>query len=111
MQTGMRVRETLWFKMGEQAVEPANDEAPVSQLPIEERYADDGTVTASDHAAFSVQTGTTNYLPLIKKKDGEPDPVELASLVGEMKQGRRKIFAVIGASAVVVAAALVVYVS
>ncbi|MEO8703532.1 MAG: hypothetical protein ABI867_26020 [Kofleriaceae bacterium] len=110
----MRVRETLWFKMGEQAAspQPANDEAPTApELPIEERYADDGSVTATDQANYSVKTGTTSYVPVIADADAPPaDDSHLDSLVGEMKRGRRKIFAVLGASAVVICA-IVLYVS
>jgi hypothetical protein len=101
----MRVRETLWFKIGEL---PANDQAPMpSELPLEERYADDGSVTQTDQAAFSLKTGTTNYLPVIAADAPSADDGSLDSLVGEMKRGRRRVFAVIGAS-VAIAAVLVV---
>lgn len=41
-------RETLWFKIGFQAVEAE------SLLPIEDRYLDDGSLTEADIKKFSV---------------------------------------------------------
>ncbi len=47
-----RFRETLWFKKG-----LIDSEMPelADQLPIEDRYLDDGSVTPVDVAQFSLQ--------------------------------------------------------
>jgi eukaryotic-like serine/threonine-protein kinase len=67
-------RETLWFKKGEveeylkqgaAAGQPV--EAPVEDSrPIEDRYTDDGSVTAADRAKFSLRTGGTQVMGAVQ---------------------------------------------
>ena len=66
-----RFRETLWFKRGDDdstAADAARDAAIAGQvidlvaihnLPIEDRYLDDGSVTADDSKRYSLRTGAT----------------------------------------------------
>lgn len=66
----MKFRETLWFKKGlldaDVASQASEDEpTAVDTLPIEDRYLDDGTVTASDSVQFGLHTGTTRPLPTV----------------------------------------------
>ena len=64
----------LWkFKKGEvdeylkQASPGQPTEAPAEDArPIEDRYADDGSVTAADHAKFSLRTGGTQMMSAAK---------------------------------------------
>ena len=46
-------RETLWFKIGGLEAEAA------TQLPIEDRYLDDGSLTEDDIQQFSIRTPAT----------------------------------------------------
>jgi len=112
-----KFRETLWFKKGEldaAAAEAAAGEpealGAADLLPIEDRYGDDGTVSIQDTAAFGVRSGQTQSLEMLKQtrrvelvEAGAP-PREL---IGELKHGRMKVMAAIGAS--VIAIALAVY--
>lgn len=98
-------RETLWFKKGDldaqEVPAPASDDEPSSNalLPIEDRYLDDGSVTGSDRVAFSIQTGSTQHLQPIEDEGIDVGTgAELDSLVGEMKRGRRRVYAALGAS-------------
>jgi serine/threonine-protein kinase len=67
-------RETLWFKKGEveeylkQGASPGQPaEAPAEDSrPIEDRYVDDGSVTAADRAKFSLRTGGTQMMSAVK---------------------------------------------
>ena len=55
-------RETLWFKKGELDIQAAQDPdglGAADLLPVEDRYADDGTLAPADTAAFGVQTALT----------------------------------------------------
>lgn len=107
-------RETLWFKKGSQDAEAAAkrgkrvtlDPGGVDQMPVEDRYEDDGTLTAVDTAQWSVKTGTTQ--PIAPMRDVAPvdEKVQakaVAAVVHEMKKGRAAVFGVLGASAVAVA--------
>jgi serine/threonine-protein kinase len=66
-------RETLWFKKGEvdeylkQTTTGQPAEAPAEDArPIEDRYVDDGSVTAADRAKFSLRTGGTQMMGAVK---------------------------------------------
>ena len=63
-----RFRETLWFKKGASLdAEPAGDGEPTTslgELPLDDRYLDDGSVTGADTASFGVHTGTTIPVPV-----------------------------------------------
>lgn len=81
-------RETLWFKKGRQAEEKRDDPDGDQDLPVEDRYVDDGSVSAVDHARWSLHTGRTQPLPPARDiafADGTG--VHMKSLVGEMKTG------------------------
>jgi hypothetical protein len=98
-------RETLWFKKGELDVQAAQDPEGIGAadlLPVEDRYADDGTLAASDTAAFGVHSGQTQSLAALEQTQitapvGDVPP----SLIGELKRGRLPIFAAIGGALVV----------
>ena len=62
MRKSSRFRETLWFKQGG---EPAPDAPDPSDLPIEDRYLDDGSVSLLDTREFGVHLGTTQALQVI----------------------------------------------
>ncbi len=62
MRKRSRFRETLWFKQGG---EPAPDAPDPTDLPIEDRYLDDGTVTQLDTREFGVHVGTTQAVQVI----------------------------------------------
>ena len=121
-----RFRETLWFKKGNDDAEAAQkrqkrgtlDPGGIDQLPIEDRYEEDGTLTAVDTAQWSVKTGVTQAISPM----GDAEIADLAAmaegtgvnakvLVTEMKAGRGKVFAMIGASCVAVAVVVAMFVA
>ncbi|HTE55325.1 MAG TPA: serine/threonine-protein kinase [Kofleriaceae bacterium] len=97
-----KFRETMWFKKGEldeaaaahaaaaQTGELVHDKADA--LPIEDRYADDGTLDRRDAERLSLRTGATGMMqaqraePLARKRVSERE------LVGELKRGRIWMF-------------------
>lgn len=106
-----RFRETLWFKKGHEAL-PETPPTGDVERPIEDRYDDDDSISPIDHAQFSVVTGTTQPVRIFKKGNAAPEADETMHIVvAQMKRGRAKVYAMIGASmacAVVVVAAFVV---
>jgi hypothetical protein len=107
-------RETLWFKRGD-----LEDEQP--PLPIEDRYLDDGEVTAVDTLEYGVHSGHTRRLPVdLGRPSSETrrlpvdwippaqafDPQVDPSLIREMKAGRWMPVA-IGASILAVGVVLI----
>jgi hypothetical protein len=114
-----KFRETNWFKRGE-LVEGTSDEERV-ELPIEDRYSDDGKLTGVDSVLYGVHTGETARIPtwLMDATNGscEPDPrfasaviacdpsaaPELQKLIRELQQRNRTIVAMCGAAMLVVA--------
>ena len=102
-------RVTLWFKKGiadaDEAASAASSEdtlhpGAVDLLPAEDRYLDDGSVTRTDTATFSLRTGRTTYLPnlgaaLAAAGDGDGD---VGPLVRDLKRGRRVAWAIIAAT-------------
>ncbi len=120
---GSAFRETLWFKQGdvEQMVADAkaklqatgkpraeSADIAVDARPLEDRYADDGSVTIEDRKKFSLRTGgTATAVPTV----GEHVPGEEINekeMVGEISGGRRTLILVVAA---VVILALVVVVA
>ena len=118
---GAAFRETLWFKQGDvdqlvadakaklQAAGKGTGEAPVlpdDARPLEDRYADDGSVTVEDRKKFSLRTGgTATALPTVGAElPGEKMDEE--EMVGELSSGRRTLILV--AAAVVILALVVV---
>jgi serine/threonine-protein kinase len=118
---GAAFRETLWFKQGdvEQLVADAKAKAaasgkgtgdvpvmPQDARPLEDRYADDGSVTVEDRKKFSLRTGgTATALPTA----GGEIPGERMNedeMVGEISSSRRTFILII--AAVVILALVVV---
>lgn len=115
-----KFRETLWFKKGHQdaavaeAVQTGDVMAPdkVDLLPIEDRYQhDQGDVDASDSVAFGLHTGRTEYMPKLADAPIEGNAVDEGAMVKDLKRGRAKVFAVIGAGAVLVVAVVIAFAS
>lgn len=65
-------RETLWFKKGaamsDAPTSPDSDAPSIGELPVEDRYLDDGSVTTDDTAAYGLHTKLTGPIPIKKKK-------------------------------------------
>ncbi|HEU4731849.1 MAG TPA: serine/threonine-protein kinase [Kofleriaceae bacterium] len=111
-----RFRETMWFKKGEldaEAAQAAADEHArtgklttdkADLLPIDERYKDDGTLSRSDKEKYSLRTGATVATAALRDSGGPPGAsgkVSEDALIGEMKRGRNKIFAILAVAVVV----------
>lgn len=108
-----KFRETMWFKKGaldEAAAEAAEAERQraggksnpnladkADSMPIDQRYEDDGTITAGDKQKFSLKTGHTSMMTAMKEDDAKSihGDVSEDDLIGEMKGGRGKIIAMI----------------
>ena len=111
-----KFRETMWFKKGEldvQAAEAAaaehaktgndgNDKA--DQMPIDERYKDDGTLSRSDKEKYSLRTGATMMIAAVRDSGAHNSlgKVSEDALIDEMKGGRNKIFVLIAVALVVI---------
>lgn len=114
-EVGPKFRETLWFKRGElgfeqSAKQPEADEEPSAvMLPIEDAYLDDGSVSSDDTAAFGLHVGGSQYVPVIKGAKSDPG-AHVDVLVREMKRGRARVLATMGAF-VAAAALAVIYFS
>jgi len=68
-----RFSEAMWFAHGEQESRDAqapdsDDVAAKNTLPIEERYRDDGSLSAADAARLSLRTGGTAQVPSLKEQ-------------------------------------------
>jgi hypothetical protein len=77
-------RETLWFKKGEveeylKSGQTPTEAPPEDARPIEDRYVDDGTLTAADRAKFSLRTGGTQMLSTVKPPNAGVIPGERMS--------------------------------
>jgi hypothetical protein len=103
-----RFRETLWFKKGND-VAPEQPETGDSERPIEDRYDDDGSISLLDHAQFSVVTGTTQPVRIFKKTEADDADKTMQMVVGQMKRGRGKVYAMIGASMACVVAVVAMF--
>jgi hypothetical protein len=116
-----KFRETLWFKKGERDAQVAAETDPhdvmapkaADLMPIEDRYNDDQEDLAPmDSIAFGIHTGRTEYMPTLAiATSDDADPVDEALMVKDLKRGRRKVFAMIGAGAVAVVAVVVAFVA
>jgi hypothetical protein len=109
-------RETIWFKKGEldaQAAQQASDDdldpRAADLLPVEDRYLDDGSVSASDSLQYSVRTGETRGMPRLERPTAEV-AFDAGTMVGELKRGRIKVIAMIGASLAFACAMALIYV-
>jgi hypothetical protein len=110
-----KFRETMWFKKGEldeaAAAAAEGDEAKtrVDELPIEDRYKDDGTLTTADAERLTLRTGATSAMPAVPRAEVVPgERMGEDDLVSELKAGRTRIF-LIALTVAVVAAMLLVY--
>lgn len=105
-----KFRETMWFKKGEldaAAAEAAAkapqspDAIPVSdkadELPVEDRYKDDGSLTAKDRERLSLRTGATQMMPAVQVEAPKraTERMDEAEIVKEMASGRGKIIAIV----------------
>ena len=115
-----KFRETLWFKKGHQdaavaeSLEASDPLEPdkVDLLPIEDRYQhDQGAVSASDSLAFGLHTGRTEYMPKLGVAPVEGDAVDEGMMVKDLKRGRGKVYAIIGAGAAIVVAVVIAFAS
>lgn len=102
-------RTTLWFKKGELDAAAAHDpEGPgaADLLPIEDRYADDGTVSGADRVAFSLATGSTQALDRIVAEEPHVASAPPRELIGQLKAGRLRVIAAIAGTVMIIAGAL-----
>lgn len=109
-----KFRETLWFAKGAKDDAAAHDAAASGDalavdkadlLPIEDRYLDDGSVRPSLTNLFGLHTGRTEYIAPVRLA-GTGTALETRTLIGELKRGRMRVLATLGASAVVVGTAI-----
>src|SRR4051812_40302577 len=108
-----KFRETLWFKKGEKDAQVAAETDPhdtmapkaADLMPIEDRYNDDQEDLAPiDSIAFGIHTGRTEYLPTLEHSSDDAHPVDESLIVKDLKRGRARVLAMIGAGAVAVIA-------
>jgi hypothetical protein len=108
-------RETMWFKKGE--IDEVTSDSPdggdaspaAPELPIEERYKDDGTITRADHERLSLQGGGTPARGVRAPRQVVPgERMAPEDIVGELSSGRARLIW-LGVGAVVLAAAVLVY--
>jgi serine/threonine-protein kinase len=111
-----KFRETMWFKKGEldsQAAQAAAEEHAltgkhasdkVDQLPIDERYKDDGSLSRTDKELYSLRTGGTLTTGAVRDSASHSSTTKVSedALIGEMKGGRNKVFAIIAVAVVAV---------
>jgi hypothetical protein len=111
-----KFRETMWFKKGEldeaaaqaaaRAVAEGKEEVVdrSDSMPIEDRYADDGSLTRQDQERLSLRTGHTVMMDarhLGQPKHKQREEVSERDLVSEMRD-RKWVFAAIAALALVI---------
>jgi eukaryotic-like serine/threonine-protein kinase len=116
-------RETLWFKKGDvehmiaearakMANQGAKVEPEVAHIeedvkPVEDRYVDDGSVTADDRKKFSLRTGgTATAVPTVRPSAVPGESMTEQDVIREVSGSRRAI--VIAVAAIVVAAVVAV---
>lgn len=118
---GAAFRETLWFKQGDveqlvadakakmQAAGKGTGETPVlpeDARPLEDRYADDGSVTVEDRKKFSLRTGGTATALPTAGAELPGEKMDEDEMVGEISSGRRTVILIV--AAVVILALIVV---
>jgi len=106
-----KFRETMWFKKGDLDVAAAEAAAQerakgkdaasdkVDSLPIDERYSDDGSITRGDKEKYSLRTGGTQMMQVVREPTAADSSVAKVSedaLIGEMKSGGKKMALIIG---------------
>lgn len=101
-----KFRETMWFKKGEldeAAAEAASEKRKrdelasdkADEMAIDERYNDDGSITAQDKNRLSLRTGATLMEPV--KHVVSRNDVSESDLINEMKGNRKYVFGGIAA--------------
>ncbi|MBN2574938.1 MAG: protein kinase [Deltaproteobacteria bacterium] len=118
---GAAFRETLWFKQGDveqlvadakaklQAAGKGTGDVPVladDARPLEDRYADDGSVTVEDRKKFSLRTGGTSTALPAAGAEVPGEKMDENEMVGEISSGRRTLILIV--AGVVVLALVVV---
>jgi len=119
---GNKFRETLWFKKGEldeaaakKAAEAAKKGKPdavidkADSMPIEERYADDGTLSDDDRKRLSLRTGKTLMMEksaIEDARNARRGEVSERELLREMQGNRNKMIGIAAAILVVLAFAI-----
>jgi serine/threonine protein kinase len=122
---GTAFRETLWFKKGDVehmiaearakiagpdgGNKPAEAPSPAEEtLPIEDRYVDDGTVTADDRKKFSLRAGqTAASLPVVRGRvPGES--MSEAEVIREVSGSRKGVVLLVVAVVVLAVGAAIV---
>jgi len=98
--------------------EAADSTPPTEEQPSEERYKDDGTITAADHDRLSLRTGGTQMMDAGKVRQIKPgerlaqivpgDRMAPEEVMSELSGGRTRLFLIL-AAALVVAAMLLIY--
>jgi hypothetical protein len=117
MAARQKFRETLWFKKGEKDAEVAQEVdatdvmAPtaIDMLPIEDRYDDDGSLLASDSMSYGIHTGHTEYMTPIVTTEPSGTTLNTKTMIGDLKRGRVRVVAAIGASAIAIVAVVAFY--
>jgi hypothetical protein len=119
---GAAFRETLWFKQGDVDQMVADAKAKlqaagkppaegvdigVDARPLEDRYADDGSVTIEDRKKFSLRTGATATTMPTASDHVPGEQMDEKEMVGEISGGRRTLILVI-AGVVILALVVVV---
>jgi eukaryotic-like serine/threonine-protein kinase len=124
-----KFRETMWFKKGDldaqAAVTAAEERARTGKdqssdkadsLPMDERYKDDGSISRGDKEKYSLRTGATQMMTALQdpKRQGEAgasqSKVSEDALIGEMKDGRGKVFIAIGVGVVLLIVVIILLV-
>ena len=114
-----RFRETLWFKRGDAAPPPpspadlegaADPSVDPIELPLEDRYRDDGSVTADDSKLYSLRTGVSQQLPAVAPPI-DARGVSERELIGEMRGARGWLMLSLGVAVTVLAGAALLVVT
>ena len=108
-------RETMWFKKGELDEAAAQAAAQIAkegaqggaegvlvsdkadELGIDERYKDDGSISAGDRQRLSLRTGNTQMMSAVKEPVAALPGERMGedALIEEMQSGRKKTLAIV----------------
>jgi hypothetical protein len=91
-----KFRETLWFKRGDLVDVESDDDA--TDLPIEDRYLDNGDVTYTESVMFGLHSGETSAIPRIHLASTaiSCDRPDLQKLIGELQRLNTRRFTMLG---------------
>jgi hypothetical protein len=116
-----KFRETMWFKKGEldeataaAAAAEGAAEAPAKadDLPIEDRYKDDGTLTAADRERLSLRTGGTQMVPTHSPARSIPgEKISEREMIAELRSGNIGLIVLIIAAVLVIGGVLVYFIA